>query len=127
MIQWKAGITAIIVGTGAICSGCGVGTEDLGEDAAAASVPTEGVQLATVRFSVEGMTCGGCAIATEMSVKRVEGVRSVTASLGEVGGPGSATVEYDPDRAGTEAIAAAIRKAGFTPSIEDRVDSDLEN
>lgn len=118
MIQWKAGIAAILVGTGAICAGCGVGTEDVGGDAAMASVATEGAALATARFSVEGMTCGGCALATEMSVRRVDGVSSVTADLGEDGGHGSATVEYDPARTGTEAIAAAIREAGFTPSLE---------
>ncbi|MEX2528079.1 MAG: heavy-metal-associated domain-containing protein [Gemmatimonadota bacterium] len=83
-----------------------------------ASTAAEGVELATARFSVDGMTCGGCVVATEMAVKRVEGVRSVTASLGEGGGPGSATVEYDPERTDTEAIAAAIRQAGFTPSLQ---------
>lgn len=118
MIQWKAGFTAIIVGTGAICAGCGVGTEDLSGDTAVASVAEEGVELATARFSVEGMTCGGCALATEMSVKQVEGVRAVTAEFGDDGGLGSARVEYDPTRTDPEAIAAAIRKAGFTPSLE---------
>ena len=112
-------ITAIIVGTGALCAGCGVGTEGSERDRVVTSAAAEGVELATARFSVEGMTCGGCVLATEMAVKRVDGVTSVTAGLGEDGGHGSATVEYDPARAGTEAIAAAIRKAGFTPILEE--------
>lgn len=117
MPQWKVGFTAMVVGTGAMAAGCGVGTEDFSSEAAAASVTAEGVQLATACFSVEGMTCGGCALATKMSLTRVEGVSSVTVDLGEDGSPGTARVEYDPTRSDLEAIAEAIRKAGFTPSL----------
>ena len=118
MMHWKRAVSAMIVGTGVICAGCGVGEDASEREMAVASATPEGVKLATVRFSVDGMTCGGCVVATEMAVKRVDGVRSVTASLGDDGGPGGATVEYDPERADTEAIAAAIRQAGFTPSLD---------
>lgn len=115
MMHWKGPIAAIIVGTGTLCVGCGAGTQESGRDSEGASAAAEGVEFAVARFSVEGMTCGGCVLATEMAVRLVDGVRSVTAALGEDGKHGSATVEYDPARASTEAIAAAIRKAGFTP------------
>lgn len=122
MMHWKRAVTAVLVSTGAICAGCGDGAaesgQESGREAVVASTAAEGVEFATARFSVDGMTCGGCVLATEMAVKRVEGVRSVTANMGEDGGPGSATVEYDPERADIEAIAAAIRQAGFTPSLE---------
>ncbi len=119
MMNWKGAVSAMIVGTGAICAGCGIGTEEFEQETTVASTPAEGVEFATARFSVDGMTCGGCVLATEMAVKRVVGVRSVTASLGEDGGPGNATVEYDVGRADTAAIAAAIRRAGFTPRLEE--------
>ena len=84
-----------------------------GKDAAESS-PT---RLATARFDVGGMTCGGCALATEMSVKKLEGVQSADAKYDEESGKGRCTVKYDPSMVGTEQIAAAIEKAGFTPTL----------
>jgi len=118
MMHWKGAVSAMIVGAGVICAGCGVGDDAPEREAAVASATAEGVTFATARFSVDGMTCGGCVVATEMAVERVEGVRSVTAGLGEDGEPGSATVEYDAERTDTAAIAAAIRRAGFTPRLD---------
>lgn len=114
MMQWKTGVAVIILVAGAALAGCGAGAGDSQQGTAA----VEGAELATAQFSVEGMTCGGCVLAAEMAVKRVDGVRSVAAHFDEDTHEGRATVEYDPEVAGTEAIAAAIRKAGFTPSLE---------
>lgn len=118
MMHWKWAVGVIAIGTGLILGGCGVGEGAAEGGTAVASATAEDAELVTARFSVDGMTCGGCAVATEMAVKRVEGVRSVTASLGENGAAGNATVQYDAKLADTEGIAAAIRKAGFTPSLE---------
>ena len=74
--------------------------------------------LATATFDVEGMTCGGCALATEMSVKKLDGVASADAEYDEATGEGRCTVEYDPSAVDTDAIAAAIEEAGFTPTLE---------
>jgi copper chaperone CopZ len=116
----KAGLIAAIVGTGAVCVGCGGEVQEVrnasGEEAPATR-SAETAQLATAEFSVEGMTCGGCAIATEMSVKKLEGVSSADASYDEETGEGRATVEYDADLVGTDAIAEAIRGAGFEPTL----------
>lgn len=75
------------------------------------------VRLATAEFDVEGMTCGGCALATEMAVKKLTGVASADAGYDEATGQGRATVEYDPSVVTTDAIAAAIAKAGYTPTL----------
>ncbi len=119
MRHWKGAMTAIIVGTSVISGGCGAGEGTSEGNTAVVSATAEDTGFATARFSVSGMTCGGCILATEIAVKRVDGVRSVTASMGADGGPGNATVEYDANLANTDDIAAAIRQAGFTPSLEN--------
>ena len=63
------------------------------------------------------MTCGGCALATELAVKDLDGVKSADAAYDEDTGEGRCTVEYDPETVSTERIAGAIRSAGFEPSL----------
>lgn len=77
-------------------------------------------RLATATFDVEGMTCGGCALATEMSVKKLDGVESADAEYDEATGEGRCTVEYDPDRVTTDRIAGAIEEAGFRANLRER-------
>lgn len=115
---------------GAACSG-GNGASETGE-AARAEAPAAGeeadagddapARLATAEFRVDGMTCGGCALATEMSVKKLEGVKSADAEYDEASGEGRCTVEYDPDAVTTDQIAAAIEDAGFRPHLETTAD-----
>lgn len=113
--------------TGAACSGENGGGRDAATDgqeeraAAGAERPQAAdaapAGLATAEFDVEGMTCGGCALATEMAVKKLDGVASADAQYDEATGEGRCTVEYDPDRVTTDQIAAAIEEAGFTPAL----------
>lgn len=65
----------------------------------------------THRFGVTGMTCGGCERALRRAVGQLSGVQSVVASHGER----AATITYDEAVITPEAIAAAIRDAGYTP------------
>lgn len=76
--------------------------------------------LAVAEFGVEGMTCGGCALATEMAVRKLDGVASADAEYDDTTGEGSCTVEYDPSVLGTDRIARAIREAGFEPRLRER-------
>lgn len=116
----RAALIALVVGSGAICVGCG-GEFQESRNARGEEAPATGSaqtpRLAMAEFSVEGMTCGGCAIATELSVKKLEGIRSVDASYDERTGAGRATVEYDTDLVEIDAIAEAIREAGFEPTL----------
>lgn len=66
----------------------------------------------TRRFDVTGMTCGGCERALGRAVSRLPGVEQVSASHSEQ----SATVTYDENLVGPEAIAEAIRDAGYQPT-----------
>lgn len=103
--------------TGAACSGEDRASAEGPGDDATARTGEAAVRLATAEFNVEGMTCGGCALATEMSVKKLEGVASADAEYDEATDEGRCTVEYDPSVVSTDRIAAAIRDAGFTPTL----------
>lgn len=117
MVSWKTGIVAVLVGAGAVCVGCGGEAPDASAEDRSSAPEAERVQRASAEFSVEGMTCGGCAIATEISVRKLDGVSSVDASYDDATGEGRCSVEFDPEIVGTDAIAEAIRSAGFEPTL----------
>lgn len=109
-IGWAGTVlTTAVLAAGLGAAACGGSAAG---DAAAAEVP-EGYTRAA--FHVDGMTCGGCATATRMALKRVDGVRDAGASLGDGGGPGSAWAVYDPEKCRPEELMEAIRAAGFSP------------
>ena len=64
-------------------------------------------------FEVEGMTCGGCEASVRMAVKRLDGVREVTASHTEK----RAAVTYDAQKVTPQAIVEAIEKLGYTAKL----------
>ncbi len=64
----------------------------------------------TVTLSVEGMTCASCVARVEKSAKKVGGVGEVNVNLATE----KVTLTYDPAKTGLEAIAAAVRIAGYT-------------
>ena len=66
----------------------------------------------TRRFDVTGMTCGGCERALSRAVSRLPGVEQVSASHTDQ----SATVTYDESIVSPDAIAEAIRDAGYQPT-----------
>lgn len=73
--------------------------------------------MATVEFDVAGMTCGGCAIATEAALERLDGVRSAEASYDDETGAGRAVVEYDSAKVSPERMIEAIGAIGYHPRI----------
>lgn len=113
----KAGTIALLVGVGAVLVGCGGEAGDAAAGDGDQASDTETARLVTADFSVDGMTCGGCALATEISVRKLDGVSSVDASYDEEADEGSCSVRYDPEVVGTDAIAQAIRDAGFEPTL----------
>lgn len=60
-------------------------------------------------FSVEGMTCRGCASGVQRSLTNLEGVKSAEVNLADA----SATVAYDPGSVTPELMQQAVEKAGF--------------
>lgn len=117
-----------VAAAGLLAAGCGDGSSESVEtrrDATAmrADAPREGgegaevADLAVAEFTVEGMTCGGCALATEMAVRKLDAVASADAEYDESTGEGSCMVKYDPSLVSTDSIARAIRGAGFEPRL----------
>ncbi len=62
-----------------------------------------------VTFAVENMTCASCPYIVKSSMAAVPGVTNVVVSFKSK----SATVTFDDNKTGVEAIAAASTSAGF--------------
>jgi len=69
--------------------------------------PQERVDLA-----VGGMTCASCAARIEKKLNRLDGV---TATVNYA--TGTATVSYDPDQVGPEALVATVEATGYTAQL----------
>lgn len=98
------------------------GTSACGGEAAEAADRAAGqeaapVRLATAEFSVVGMTCGGCALAAEAALKKLDGVAAADADYDDRTGEGRATVEYDPAKVAPERMIAAMRELGYEPTL----------
>ena len=113
---------AALVALGVVCPACGGGAGASSASAAAsntgaAPAAASSARLATATYRVDGMTCGGCALATEIAVRKLDGVASVDAGYDDDTGAGRAEVRYDPEAVNPGAIAAAIEGAGFHPTL----------
>lgn len=75
---------------------------------------TKESQVVTCTLKVSGMTCGGCEGAVKLAAKRVDGVKTVTASAKS----GTAEVGYDASKTSPEAIAKAVTaNSGFKAEV----------
>lgn len=68
-----------------------------------------------VTLQVSGMTCGGCAGSVQRALQRHPGVRSAAVNLAQK----NATVDFDPAATTPDALAQAVRSAGYdaTPTV----------
>lgn len=122
-----AGVALVGADCGGRSDGPANGSPDpaaVGSDTSRPETPTSAgggapAELAVAEFGVEGMTCGGCALATELAVRKLDGVASADADYDEDTGDGSCTVEYDPSVVTPDRIARAIRGAGFEPRLRE--------
>ncbi len=71
-------------------------------------------ELTTTVFKVEGMTCSACEGGIRIAIKKLDGVKKVTASHEE----GRVTVDYDASVVSADDIKAAIEKLGYSAEIE---------
>jgi Cu+-exporting ATPase len=67
------------------------------------------------KFLVTGMSCSACSAAVERSVKKVDGVKSVSVSLLT----NSMLVEYGGTKQEQEAVIRAVEEAGYGASLSD--------
>jgi P-type Cu+ transporter len=61
------------------------------------------------QFTVQGMTCAGCAARVEKAIRALPGIASVAVNLGS----GQASVEHDPVTTPPARIQQAILAAGY--------------
>jgi copper chaperone CopZ len=66
-------------------------------------------RVATVRFDVEGMTCGGCEAHIRQAITSVPGVVDVTSDYGK----GEAVVRFYPGIAEIDGIRKTINETGY--------------
>ena len=59
---------------------------------------------------IDGMTCGHCANWVTEALKKLDGVTSVSVSVGEK----NALVEHDEKKVTEEMMVAAVEQAGYT-------------
>lgn len=74
---------------------------------------TKGIDMRNVTFKTSGTHCPSCSMMIKMTAEEVAGV--ATAEADHVSG--TAVVEYDPDMTNPEAIAEAIRLAGYGAEV----------
>lgn len=72
------------------------------------------MKIETKEFTVKGMTCASCVNRVEKSVKKVNGVQSVSVNLAT----NQAQVKYDPTDVKDQQIVAAINKLGFEAQLK---------
>ena len=107
-------LLALALATVASAAACGA-SEERAADARPAQEASElPAELVIAHFDVDGMTCGGCALATEFALKKLDGVAAADASFDEATGEGWCTVKYDPDLVSPEQMVIAITDVGFT-------------
>jgi len=63
-------------------------------------------------FDVKGMTCSACSAHVEKSVKKLEGINSITVSLLS----NSMEVDFDPEKVTVEEICKAVASGGYGAS-----------
>jgi copper chaperone len=65
--------------------------------------------METVKYKVDGMTCGGCSGSLERLLNELDGVSQAKASHED----NSCEVTFDPAKVSDEKIAEIVDKAGF--------------
>lgn len=63
--------------------------------------------MSQATFEISGMSCGHCVKAVDKALQQTDGVRVQNVAIG------TATVEFDPSKVDTSAIARVIDDAGF--------------
>ena len=69
---------------------------------------------AKTTLTITGMTCGGCAVAVKVQLKKTTGVTACEVSYEK----GEAEVTYDPARTDPKKIAESVSKTGFQATVK---------
>ncbi|VAX24422.1 hypothetical protein MNBD_NITROSPINAE01-51 [hydrothermal vent metagenome] len=66
--------------------------------------------MAQTTIHIDGMTCGHCANWVSEALKKLDGVTSVSVSVGEK----NALVEHDEEKVTEEMMVSAVEQAGYS-------------
>ena len=69
--------------------------------------------MKTLKFDIQGMTCGGCTGSVQRVLSEIDGVSHVDVSLQ----PGAATLDADTERVTPVQIEAVIRGLGYQANL----------
>lgn len=116
-------VLTVALGTSLLLTACSSGSDAAAEaarapehtTAPAGAEPT--AQLVRANFAVEGMTCGGCAAAAKVALRKLDGVQNAGAEYDEETSGGTAWALYDPAKVTPERMMEAIRQLGYTPTL----------
>lgn len=89
--------------------------------AASDAAPSADVELATVTYSVEGMTCDHCVKGITGELAKVEGVKDCSADWEK----GITMVSYDPAVVNDDAIIGKINALGYTASLPEKANLEM--
>jgi len=113
------------VGLLSICDLCSPASTEAAPVAATASIAiaatpaprdpaaAPSAEVKTVRFSIAGMTCGGCVLGTRKVLTRLPGVSKADVSYEKQ----DAVVTFDPTKVGVEEMVAAVKTLGYTATL----------
>lgn len=97
---------AALGAVGIVCPICGAGARPVSAQ--------QQSDTAVTRFSVSGMTCGGCATTARIALRRLAGIYSADVSLDSA----SAVVRYNPRRVNPAQIAQHLeRLTGYRATL----------
>lgn len=99
------------------CDGTSVAS---GAQAPAANAPEVPAELSRVDFTIAGMDCAGCVLATRTALGRLEGVQEVSVEFESLD-DSPAWAIYDPERVTPDRMIEAIATLGYTATaVESR-------
>jgi mercuric transport protein len=84
-------------------------------------VSASAVEPRTVTLRIEGMTCGGCAIAARKVLERLDGVQKAEVSYEKQ----RAVVTYDPDKVTLGQMIGAVKQLGYTATVIPDTDASM--
>jgi copper chaperone CopZ len=69
--------------------------------------------IETLRFTMKGMTCGGCVRNVQRVLSNISGIVDSNVSVGNV------MVIIDTNKIDAKEIEAALKKSGFIPELQE--------
>ena len=71
--------------------------------------------MVNTKLSIDGMHCSSCAVVIQKELKKINGVDNASVNYANE----KATITHDPELADTNALIAAVKKAGYAANVID--------